>query len=396
MRIIKGNIITPYEIIRNGAVVIKNGFIDDIIRNFNAYESTDMTDYGNSYIMPGLIDIHNHGGAGFDYMDATMEAFSAISKYLASHGVTSALATTATAPVKTNITFLRNFRKMSDSVTNGCRLIGVHLEGPYLSVRNKGAQPEEYLLKPDENGYGFILEYSDIVKHITISPELPGMYKMIRDLKNAGIIISGGHDDAVDYEIFPAIDAGMTHTTHIYCAMSSLPKRNALRYSGLCEIALTDDRLTTEMIADNHHVPPILAKLIYKCKGADKVCIVSDCLRAGGLKDDGSIYYLGQSGEEGQPIIIYDGVAMLTDKSRFAGSVQALDKMIKNLVNDSDIPLQDAVRMASLTPASVIGINGETGSIEPRKRADICIMDNDLNVIETILDGKTIYTHDGK
>jgi N-acetylglucosamine-6-phosphate deacetylase len=164
MRIIKGNIITPYEIIRNGAVVIKNGFIDDIIRNFNAYESTDMTDYGNSYIMPGLIDIHNHGGAGFDYMDATMEAFSAISKYLASHGVTSALATTATAPVKTTLAFLRNFRKMSDSVTNGCRLIGVHLEGPYLSVRNKGAQPEEYLLKPDENGYGFILEHRDIEK----------------------------------------------------------------------------------------------------------------------------------------------------------------------------------------------------------------------------------------
>ena len=119
------------------------------------------------------------------------------------------------------------------------------------------------------------------------------------------------------------------------------------------------------MIADNHHVPPILAKLIYKCKGADKVCVVSDCLRAGGLKDDGSIYYLGQSGEEGQPIIIYDGVAMLTDKSRFAGSVQALDKMIKNLVNDSDIPLQDAVRMATLTPASVIGINGETEASNP-------------------------------
>jgi N-acetylglucosamine-6-phosphate deacetylase len=390
MRILKGNIITPYEIIKNGMIVIDNGIIEDIFRDGSTPVSGDITDIGNGYILPGLIDIHNHGGAGYDYMDATEEAFNAISVYLASHGVTTSLATTVTAPLKSILNCLKNFREMSGSVT-GCRLLGIHLEGPYLSVRNKGAQPEDYLLTPEKDGYGFVLEYADIIKLITVSPELPGMRRMIRDLKRAGIVISGGHDDAVELEIFPAIDAGMTHTTHIYCAMSTLQKRNTSRYCGLCEIAMSDDRLTTEMIADNHHIPATFAKIIYKLKGADKVCIVSDCLRAGGLENQGGIFYLGQAGEKGHPIIIEDGIAMLPDKSRFAGSVQALDRMIKNCVQDSGIPLPDAVRMASLTPASVIGIHKETGSIAIGKRADICIMDNDFNVTETILEGRTIY-----
>jgi N-acetylglucosamine-6-phosphate deacetylase len=216
---------------------------------------------------------------------------------------------------------------------------------------------------------------------------------MIRALRKAGIVVSGGHDASIDAEIMGAIEAGMTHTTHIYCAMSSLPKRAAIRYAGLCEVAMTDDRLTTEIIADDRHVPPILARMIYRCKGPDRLCLVSDCIRAGGMPpDSGRPITLGKPGEGGQPVIIVGDIAMLPDRSRYAGSIQSLDRMISNVVRYAGIPIHDAVRMASLTPASVIGLQKEIGSIEAGKRADLCVMDSAFRVRRTICGGETVYS----
>jgi N-acetylglucosamine-6-phosphate deacetylase len=340
--------------------------------------------------MPGLVDIHNHGGMGYDYMDAAREAYEGISLYLASHGVTTALAATASAPVQDIVACLESFRQYRANPGPGCRLAGIHLEGPFISVKNRGAQPEGSLRTP-RDGYGFVLDHADVIRMATVSPELPGMHDMIRELRRAGIVVAGGHDDAVDREIMQAIDAGMTHTTHIYCAMSTLPKRGAIRHAGLCEVAMTDDRLTTEMIADNHHVPPILANMIYRCKGVDRLCLVSDCIRAGGMSPGSRPFNLGRPGKGGQPVIIVDDIAMLPDKSRYAGSIQSLDRMIGNVVRHAGVPVHDAVRMASLTPAAVIGLQAEIGSIEPGKRADICIMDSGFRVRRTIAGGQTIF-----
>lgn len=239
------------------------------------------------------------------------------------------------------------------------------------------------------DGYAWILENRDIVSEVTLAPELPGMPAMIKALYGAGIVVSGGHDNAEPEDVEAAMDAGMRHCTHIYCAMSTLHKTGLHRKCGLCEYAMTSNAITAEMIADNHHTPPQLARMIYKCKGADKLCVVSDAIAAAGGAE-GQWFTLG-SGENGTKVFVEGGVAIMEDKTHYAGSVQALDQMVRNLVCDAGIPLVDAVRMASLTPAEVIGIDRECGSIAVGKRADFCIVDHKLNVTKTVVDGKTVY-----
>lgn len=328
MEVLRGNVVTPYETIIDGGVVVENGLIAAVLRGQEFPSDISVTHSKDAYILPGFVDIHNHGGVGRDFMDATHEAFSAIAGYLAEHGVTTALAATTAAPVESILACLRVFREYRNHPSGGCRLWGIHLEGPFLSVRNRGAHPEAFLRTP-RDGYDFVVENADVIKIATVAPELEGMIRMIRSLRDVGIVTSGGHDDAAEVEIKEAIDAGMRHTTHIYCAMSTLPKRGGVRQTGLCEAAMTDDRLTTEMIADNHHVPPTLAKMIYRCKGVDRVCLVSDCIRAGGMSlEEGQPFKLGAPGAEGQEVVIVDGIAMVPDKTKYAGSVQSLDRMI--------------------------------------------------------------------
>lgn len=380
---ITGNVILPDQILYGATVCWENGKITQII----AADKCDGRDL--PYILPGLVDIHNHGALGYDYMSGTEETFAAVSKYLAQHGVTSAQCATVTAPVAELQAFLDGFRKWKEKRNEpGCRFTGVHLEGPYLSVKNKGAHPQVDL-RTAEDGYDWILENRDIVREVTLAPELPGMPEMIRALTQAGIVVSGGHDDAEPENIEAAMENGMTHCTHIFCAMSALHKTGLWRRCGLSEYALTHDNLTAEIIADNHHIPPILAQMIYKCKGADKLCVVSDAISAAGLPD-GQWFTIG--GEENATrAFVENGLAIMEDKTHYAGSVQALDRMIRNLVNDAKLPLVDVVRMASLTPAEIIGIADDCGSIQVGKRADFCVMDQNLQVQKTIVEGKLVY-----
>ena len=378
-----GNIVLPDKILYGGSIHWKDGKITEI----TAGKHTDTQNL--PYILPGLIDIHNHGALGYDYMAGTEETFRVVSWYLAQHGVTSAQCATVTAPIPQLLAFLDSFRAWKKAGKEpGCRFTGVHLEGPFLSVKNRGAHPIDALATPSD-GYDWILDNRDIVSEITLAPELPNTPEMIKALCKAGILVSGGHDDAEPEDVEAAMDAGMRHCTHIYCAMSTLHKTGLQRKCGLCEYAMTSDAITAEMIADNHHTPPQLAQMIYKCKGADKLCVVSDAIAAAGGAD-GQWFTLG-SGENGTKVFVEDGVAIMEDKTHYAGSVQALDQMVRNLVNDAKIPLVDAVRMASLTPAQIVGIDQECGSIAPGKRADLCVMDTHLQVTKTIVEGKIVY-----
>ena len=246
------------------------------------------------------------------------------------------------------------------------------------------------MLKSPKDGYGWILENKDIIGEITVAPELDEMPEMIQKLTEAGIIVSGGHDDSELEDIVKAVAAGMTHCTHIYCAMSTLHKTDGQRKSGLCEYAMIHDDFTVELIADEHHIPPQLAQMIYRCKGADKLCMVSDAIAPSGLPESRDLYSLG-TGEGCTKVRMEGGVALVEDRSCYAGSVQALDQMIANVVRNSNIPFVDAVRMASLTPAQVIGIDKECGSIKVGKRADFCFMDHDFKVVKTVIAGKRIY-----
>ena len=270
----------------------------------------------------------------------------------------------------------------------GANVVGVHLEGPYLSIQNRGAQKLEELAVPKKDDYSYMIEYADIIKTVTISPELGGAEKMTKILTEKGILVSGGHDNGIYPEFMPAIENGLRHVTHIYCAMSELRFKDGIRNVGLREYALTDDNLTVEMIADNKHIPPELAKMIIRAKGEDKVCVVSDCLRCAGMPNDGKLYQLG-SGETAQLIRVNDGVATLADGSRFAGSITCVRKMVKNLI-DAGIPIFDAVRMGTLTPATIIGEEKNIGSLETGKNADICILNENFGLEKVFKKGKEI------
>lgn len=366
-----------------GDTIVGLGQFDD--------EKDFVIDAEGLYVCPGLVDIHTHGGGGGDFMDATEESIQKALAFHAKSGTTSLLATSVTAPVEQLVRMMDTVREYLDRDNSVCKIQGVHLEGPYLSLKNKGAQHESYLRVPAKDSYQFILDNSDIVKTVTIAPELAGAVEMTRALTGKGIVVCGGHDDGQKESVLPTIDAGLAHCTHLWCAMSTVAMRDGVRSVGLCELGLLDDRLTVEIIADNHHITPDMVKLIYKCKGADRMCVVSDSLRAGGMPADGTLYSLGSCDDaSAQKFIVSDGVARLPDGSRYAGSIQPISQMVKNIVDDAGIPLVDAVKMASLTPAKIAKLDKHIGSIAAGKKADFCFMDKDLRVVKTIINGKEL------
>jgi len=388
MRII-GNIVLPDRILYGASLLIDGERIQSIEENY-VTEAKELP-----YVAPGFVDIHNHGALGHDYMESSRQAFDRISSFLTRSGVTTAQCTTVSAPISDLLHFFRFYREyQKDPIKNRCRFVGIHVEGPYIAPASKGAHPLETLLTPEKDGYDWILENKDIITEITVAPELPGMTQMIRTLSKEGILISGGHDAAEPEEIEAAFAAGMRHCTHIYCGMSTLHKTNAHRRHGLCEFSMATDGMTAEMIADNHHTPPLLAKMIYQAKGATGACIVSDAIAPAGLAESTEMYSLG-CGENCTHVFVEDGVAMVEDKSCYAGSIQDLSRMVRNLVFDAEIPLVDAVRMASLTPAEIIGLDSVIGSIEPGKRADLCFMNSDLTVLKTYVGGILCYDKEG-
>ena len=379
-----GNLILPDEILYGAKLVCSDGIITHIIPNA-------VSDAGPlPYIAPGYVDIHNHGGMGHDYMEATPQAFDIIRRHLTRHGVTTTQPTTVSAPLDQLRGFFSAYRAYQAQADESlCRFAGVHVEGPYIAPAAKGAHQLDTLLTPERDGFDWLLEHSDVIGEVTVAPELPGMPDMVAALTGAGIVVSGGHDAAEPGDIERAAARGMTHCTHIYCAMSTLHKTNGQRKHGLCEYAMTHDSITAEMIADNHHVPPLLAQMIHRAKGADRVCLVSDAIAPAGLPESDELYSLG-TGEDCTKVRVEDGVAMVADRSCYAGSVQALDQMVRNMVFDCSISIPDAVRMASLTPAQVIGIDGQCGSLAAGKRADLCILDSELNVLQTVIAGKAV------
>ncbi|MBO5224552.1 MAG: N-acetylglucosamine-6-phosphate deacetylase [Clostridia bacterium] len=387
MIIKNGNVVLPTKIIK-ADIRVENGKITEISAYVSPKTDEEVIDASGKTVTSGFVDIHTHGGFGADFMDKSEEAFSKALSFHLSNGTTNVVATSCTAPKSEIVEFLQFCKNYMSRQSGDCKVVGAHVEGPYLSKRNKGAQKEEDLLVPSKDDYSFLLDFADVIKTVTISPELEGAGEMTRQLVEKGIVVSGGHDDGVYPDFMPAIENGLSHLTHLYCAMSELRFVDGVRNVGLREYALLDDRLTAEIIADNKHIPPLLARMIIKAKGSDKVCVVSDSLRCAGMKKDGKVYKLG-SGENAQDVIIGDGVATLADSSRFAGSITSVRQMVKNLV-DAGIPLADAVRMGTLNPAKVVKIDKAVGSLEVGKLADICILSDGLELVGLICNGKKV------
>lgn len=345
-------------------------------------------DASGRYAASGFIDMHTHGAGGFDFLDNTEEAFIKISQEHAKHGATSIVPTITSSTKESMIEAAEVFGRVKGRNINGANLLGLHLEGPYFAMSQKGAQDEKFIRAFDRDEYRDILEKTDSVIRWTGAPELEGSEDFAKTLVQKGVLACIGHSDADSDITAKAFKNGFTHVTHLYSCTSTVHRKNAFRYAGIVEAAYLNDDMSVEIIADGVHLPADLLKLVYKIKGPKKTALITDSMRGAGMADGPSI--LGGK-KDGLEVIIEDGVAKLPDRTAFAGSVASCDRLVKNMVRLAQVPLADAVMMASQTPAEILKIKGK-GKIKPGYDADIVIFDKDINVYVTIVGGKVVYS----
>jgi len=378
-----GTIFTPDRRIDDGVVIIKGSEITDVGRQGSVKEppGARRIDANGNYIAPGFINIHVHGGKGVDFTKITPESLGILAGFFAGHGVTSFLATLLTSPDNVIFEALEFFRNVTrKKIFNGANVLGVHMEGPYLSPAQSGAHPRTLLTLPEPGHYLPFIEYSDVLRQMTLAPELAGAPQLVRDLNNRGIIAAAGHTDGIFPEMIAAINEGITHATHFFCNMSHFRRDKLKRVSGAVETLLYDDRISGELIADGWHLDPSLMKLLIRVKGFGKVCFVTDAMPATGLPD--GIYFMG-----GVEAVVENGIARLPDNSAYAGSVTTMDVCVRNGMSLLGLSLQDSIRMATLSPAQIIRIDDRKGSIGKNRDADINIIDENGNVLKTIIMG---------
>lgn len=387
LKIFNGKIITSNKIINGGAVLITGDTITDVSESDIEFEGAIEINANGKYISPGFIDIHVHGGGGHDFMDGTEAAFLKIAETHARYGTTSMLATTLSASKEEILQTLAVFEDASRSNINGAQFLGIHLEGPYLSMNQCGAQDPKYIRDPNPEEYKEILSRSSSIKRWSAAPELKGAFEFAHYIKSKGVLPALAHTDAIYEEAAAAFENGYTLATHLYSAMSGVTKRNAYRYAGVVEAAYLIDEMDVEIIADGIHLPAPLLKLVYKIKGADRTALITDAMRCAAMPEGESI--LG-SLHNGLKVIVENGVAKLPDRRSFAGSVATADRLVRNMVNMAGIPLNDAVKMITATPARIINVSDKKGTLAKGKDADIVIFDNNINIETTIVKGRII------
>ncbi|MEG1312082.1 MAG: N-acetylglucosamine-6-phosphate deacetylase [Romboutsia sp.] len=371
--IVNGKVILENEILDNKVLIFDEKIID--IAN-EVPEECEIIDAKGKYISPGFIDIHIHGNMGKDTMDASEDSIVTIAESIARHGVSSFLPTTMTMGKESIYNALDVVEKLVGVGENRSEILGVHLEGPFINSKYKGAQNDEFIINPS---YEFIEKYKNLIKVITYAPENDNNYEFTKEIvKNTDIALSIGHSKATFKQAREAINFGARNITHTFNGMTPLNHRNP----GIVGAALTSNAYC-EIIADTIHISADLFQFILDNKGEDKIVLITDSIEAGGM-DDGE-YSLG-----GQKVIVKDNQARLESGS-LAGSVMPLNKMIYNFLNNTDLDIRKVVKLASLNPAKTIGVDKIKGSIEIGKDADITIIDEDVNCYMTINKGKVIY-----
>jgi len=372
--IINGKIVTPTTILEDKILIIANGKIKEITNDLPT--GVDVIDAKGLIVAPGFIDVHIHGSAGFDVMDGTAEAITGIAQNIAKYGTTSFLPTTMTSERGSVYQALSLIRNLQGEKFGGAEVLGAHFEGPFINVKYKGAQNENYIIEPD---YQWITDFADVIKIITYAPEKDFNFEFTTKVKDeTDIVLSIGHSDAnYDFAV-RAIVEGCSHITHLFNAMTGLHHRNP----GVVGAALTQD-VFTEVIADKIHIDENLFQFILDNKTADKVVLITDAMRAGGMPD--GVYDLG-----GQTVHVENGAARLTDGT-LAGSVLTLNQAVRNFYTHTNATLPEVIKMASLNPAKSIRIDERKGSLENGKDADIILLDDNFDCYLTMVGGKIIY-----
>ena len=388
LKIFNGRIVTPYRIISPGCILIQDGKISAVSEgNLVATDAVEL-DARGKFIAPGFIDIHIHGGGGHDFMDGNEEGFLKIAETHARYGTTAMLPTTLTSEREGLFETLTLYEQAKKKNTNGAQFLGMHLEGPYFAMNQRGAQDPRYIRDPDPEEYKAVIAHSSSIRRWSAAPELKGAIEFGRYLCEHGILAAVAHTDAIYEEVIEAFDNGYTLATHLYSGMSGVTRRNAFRFAGVIESAFIIDEMDVEIIADGVHLPAPLLKLVYKIKGADRTALITDSMRAAGMPPGKSV--LGNL-KTGLPVIVEDDVAKLPDRTAFAGSVATADRLVRNMMKLADVPLIEAVRMMTSTPARIVGADRK-GSLTKGKDADIVIFDENINIETTIIGGKVVYT----
>jgi N-acetylglucosamine-6-phosphate deacetylase len=378
---LRGNLVLPDRQIALGIVVIEGEKIAGIFPSGESPRTPveRLVDYGENYITPGLIDLHLHGALGRDVIDGSVEGLQAIAAHQASCGVTGFVPTTLSASIPSILAAVRSV-KSAARLALPSEILGLHLEGPFLNLKKRGAQNPDFIKPINPEDLRALAEASrDLRTIITVAPEVGDNLGRIPEVREKGLTVSIGHTEA-SYELaLRSFEFGVTHATHLYNAMSGFLPREP----GVIGAVLDADSVTAEIIADGIHVHPASLRIAVRQKGAARVCLITDSMNATGLSD--GAYRVGNL-----DVILKQGEARLIEGGALAGSVLTLNRAVKNIIQWTGVSPSDAVGMSSLTPARVLGLDKELGSIEKGKRANLAVFDRDFNVIDTILRGQSV------
>lgn len=379
-QIINGKILTPQGWLKDGSVLINDGKILEITNSDLAVIGATVIDAKGMFIVPGFISMHCHGGGGHDFTEGTTEAFKEAAAAHLKHGSTTIFPTLSSTTFE-NIRLAAATCDQLMAEDADTTIIGLHIEGPYLNENMAGTQWKEFLKNPDPEEYKALVESTKCIKRWDISPELPGAHDFAHYMTSKGILTAITHTEAEYQEIKDAFAAGFTHAAHFYNAMPGFHKRREYKYEGTVESVYLMDDMSVEVIADGVHLPATILKLVYKVKGVEKTCLVTDSLKFAG--------YTGETINDPN-YVIENGVCKWADRQTLAGSIATADVLVQTMVKKAGIPLEDAVRMASETPARLTGIADSKGTLEKGKDADIVILDNDVNVRCVFTKGKEV------
>jgi N-acetylglucosamine-6-phosphate deacetylase len=421
----RGTVVLPDHLLAHGGVLVRDGKIvgvDKASALQSAVDaSTTVVDAGDGYVSPGFVDLHVHGGLGADFMDGTAEAYRTALVAHARHGTTSLTPTTTVArheQIMTVLELTREFMRMGSAewgMGNGGtsktaepgssalraprsalvlpRVLGAHFYGPYFRKEAKGAHPGAAIRPPIAAEFEQYLEYADALATATVAPELPNAEEFTRACLAKGVRMNSGHTWATFEQMRAAVGWGVRHIDHLYCAMSDKTRLRQFKTypmeGGVLEATLYFDELTTEVIADGKHHTPDLLLLALKCKGPDRLALVTDCNRALDMPE--GEYSIGPL-DGGERLIHRDGVGLMPDGKGLASSVQGMDHMIRTFLEQTGRPLCEVIRMASLTPARILGRDRELGSLEVGKHGDVVVLSRDLRVKHVYIGGAEFAT----
>jgi N-acetylglucosamine-6-phosphate deacetylase len=387
-----GAIVLEERLVESGCVEVEGSRIRAVHTDPLAVQAAyKVIELQGCYLAPGFVDLHVHGGDGADFMDGDADSFRTVCRAHARHGTTSLLPTTTVARHEQHLAFLETCRRLKHEGTGGARILGAHFYGPYFGLEARGCHPAAPLRPPKREEYEQYLAYADCMVTATVAPELRGAEEFVRACRERGVRCNAGHSHATFEQMEAAVGWGVRHVDHLFCAMSDRARlRQTQAYpmrGGVLEATLYFDELTTEVIADGKHLQRELLLLAYKVKGSDRLALVTDCNRALDMPDGD--YWFGPR-DGGERITRRDGVGIMPDGTALASGVMGMDHGVRTFHHLTGVPLVEVVRMASLTPARIAGWEREIGSIAPGKRADLVVLDRDLQVKKVYLDGQRV------